>query len=59
MVEYLGEKQISNAIFQATEDIINEGKYVTYDLGGNASTSQMADKISLQASNLLLKKKKK
>jgi isocitrate dehydrogenase (NAD+) len=59
MVEYLGEKQISNAIFQATEDIINEGKYVTYDLGGNTSTSQMADKISLQASNLLLKKKKK
>jgi isocitrate dehydrogenase (NAD+) len=59
MVEYLGEKQISNAIFQATEDIINEGKYVTYDLGGNASTSQMADKISLQASNLLLKNKKK
>jgi isocitrate dehydrogenase (NAD+) len=58
MVEYLGEKQISNAIFQATEDIINEGKYVTYDLGGNTSTSQMADKISLQASSLLLEKKK-
>jgi isocitrate dehydrogenase (NAD+) len=53
MVEYLGEKQISKAIFQATEDVINEGKYVTYDLGGNTSTSQMADQISLQASNLL------
>src|ERR671933_64074 len=53
MVEYLGEKQISKAIFQATEDVINEGKYVTYDLGGNTSTSEMADKIARQASNML------
>jgi isocitrate dehydrogenase (NAD+) len=56
MIEYLGEKQISKAIFQATEDVINEGKYVTYDLGGTATTSQMADQIALQASNLLQKK---
>jgi isocitrate dehydrogenase (NAD+) len=57
MIEYLGEKQISKAIFQATEDVINEGKYVTYDLGGTTTTSQMADQIALQASNLLQKKK--
>ena len=56
MIEYLGEKQISEAIFQATEDIINEGKYVTYDLGGTATTSQMADQIASQASTLLQKK---
>jgi isocitrate dehydrogenase (NAD+) len=56
MIEYLGEKQISKAIFQATEDIINEGKYVTYDLGGTATTSQMADQIASQASTLLQKK---
>src|SRR5687768_12530257 len=56
MVEYLGEKQISKAIFQATEDVINEGKYVTYDLGGNTTTSQMADQIALQALSLLPKK---
>jgi isocitrate dehydrogenase (NAD+) len=56
MIEYLGEKQISKAIFQATEDIINEGKYVTYDLGGTATTSQMADQIASQASTLLKKK---
>jgi isocitrate dehydrogenase len=53
MVEYLGEKQISEAIFKATEDVISEGKYVTYDLGGSATTSQMADQIALQASKLL------
>ena len=56
MIEYLGEKQISKAIFQATEDVINEGKYVTYDLGGSTTTSQMADQIALQARSLLPKK---
>jgi isocitrate dehydrogenase len=56
MIEYLGEKQISKAIFQATEDVINEGKYVTYDLGGTTTTSEMADQIALKASNLLQKK---
>ncbi len=53
MVEYLGEKQISQAIFRATEDVINERKYVTYDLGGTATTSQMARQIAEQASKLL------
>ena len=55
MVEYLGEKQISDAIFKATEDVINEGKQVTYDLGGSASMSQMADQIALRAGKLLKK----
>lgn len=55
MVEYLGEKQISDAIFKATEDVINENKYVTYDLGGSATMSQMADQIALRASMLLKK----
>ncbi|HXG07281.1 MAG TPA: isocitrate/isopropylmalate family dehydrogenase, partial [Nitrososphaera sp.] len=55
MVEYLGEKHISEAIFKATEDVINENKYVTYDLGGNATLSQMADQIALRASKLLNK----
>jgi isocitrate dehydrogenase (NAD+) len=56
MAEYLGEKQISDAIFNATEHVINEGRYVTYDLGGTATTSQMADQIALRASNLLQRK---
>jgi len=55
MVEYLGEKQISDAIFKATEVVINEGKHVTYDLGGSASMSQMADQIALRAGKLLKK----
>lgn len=55
MVEYLGEKHISEAIFKATEDVINENKYVTYDLGGRATLSQMSDQIATRAANLLKK----
>jgi isocitrate dehydrogenase len=46
MIEYLGEPVIRNAIFDATEQVINEGKYVTYDIGGNAGTKEMADAIA-------------
>jgi len=53
MVEYLGEPEIRNAIFDATEQIINEGKFVTYDIGGNAKTSQMADAIAQLAKEKL------
>jgi isocitrate dehydrogenase len=55
MVDYLGEKDISKAIFKATEDVINENKFVTYDLGGTSSLSQMAEQISQRASKLLKK----
>jgi len=46
MAEYLGEPEIRKAIFDATEEIINEGKFVTYDIGGNAKTSQMSNAIA-------------
>jgi len=55
MVEYLGEPQIRNAIFDATEQVINEGKYVTYDIGGNAGTKEMAEAIALIAKQKLSK----
>ncbi|HYF99134.1 MAG TPA: isocitrate/isopropylmalate family dehydrogenase [Candidatus Saccharimonadales bacterium] len=55
MVEYLGEKHISNAIFEATEQIINEGRFLTYDLGGSASLSKMADEIAHRSASLLKK----
>jgi len=45
MAEYLGEPHIRNAIFAATEQVINEGKYVTFDIGGTATTTQMTDEI--------------
>ncbi len=52
MLEYLGEKDIARAIFKATEEVIEEGKYVTYDLGGNAGTREMADAIAERAKRL-------
>ena len=55
MVEYLEEPQIRDAVFAATEHVINEGKYVTYDIGGNASTSKMANAIAETAKQKLRK----
>ena len=53
MAEYLGETHIKNAVFAATEQVINEGKYVTFDIGGNATTVQMTDAIiALAKANL-------
>jgi isocitrate dehydrogenase (NAD+) len=55
MVEYLGEPHIRNVIFDAVEQVINEGKYVTYDLGGDATTSKMTEAISEIAKQKLRK----
>ena len=55
MAEYLGEPHIKDAIFSATERVINEGKTITFDIGGNASTSQMADAIIVLAKEKLRK----
>jgi isocitrate dehydrogenase len=46
MAKYLGEYDICNAIFAATEETINEGICLTYDLGGSASLSKMANEIA-------------
>jgi len=55
MAEYLGETEIRNAIFAATEQVINEGKVVTWDIGGSASTTQMTDAIITYAKQNLRK----
>jgi len=55
MVEYLGEKHISDAIFKGTEHIINGNQYLTYDLGGTASLSKMTDEIAKKAASFLKK----
>jgi isocitrate dehydrogenase len=55
MAEYLGESHIKDAIFSATEDVINQGKIITFDIGGDASTSQMTDAIAVLAKEKLRK----
>ena len=55
MADYMGEKEVRDAIFSATEQVINEGKVVTWDIGGNATTTQMTDAIITYAKNNLRK----
>lgn len=45
MLDYLGEKSASERIERAVRAVISEGKWVTYDLGGSASTTEMAEAI--------------
>ena len=53
MLEHLGEKKKSEAVFKATREVIAEGKKVTYDLGGTARLSEMADAIAEHAHKYL------
>jgi isocitrate dehydrogenase (NAD+) len=53
MLDYLGEKAKSEAIFKGAEDVISEGKKVTYDLGGSSRLSEMANAIAERAQKYL------
>ncbi len=53
MLEYIGEKSASKAIFKATTEVISEGKKTTYDLGGSAGTREMAEEIALKVRKFL------
>ena len=55
MAEYLGEQDIKKTIFEAADQVINEGKTVTYDLGGNSGTKEMTNAIANLAKEKLLK----
>jgi isocitrate dehydrogenase len=46
LAKYLGEQDVCNAIFAAAEETINEGKCLTYDMGGSSSLSEMATEIA-------------
>jgi isocitrate dehydrogenase (NAD+) len=45
MLHYIGEEEAALRIYDATTAVIAEGRTVTYDLGGEAGTSEMADAI--------------
>ena len=53
MIDYLGEKKKAEAVFKATEEVIAEGKKVTYDLGGTAKLSEMSVAIAERAKKLV------
>ncbi len=45
MLRHIGEAEAAERIYRAVAEVIREGKRVTYDLGGDAGTSEMADAI--------------
>lgn len=45
MLNYLGEKDAARRIDQAVNRVLQKGRSLTYDLGGSAGTSEMADAI--------------
>ncbi len=45
LLRHLGEGEAADRVLRATSAVIAEGRSVTYDLGGDAGTSQMADAI--------------
>lgn len=46
MLDYLGESESARKVEKVLIDVIQEGKQVTPDLGGNASTQEMAEYIA-------------
>jgi len=46
MLDYLGEKEKANRLERAIEEVVKEGKVRTYDMGGDASTLDMAKAIA-------------
>jgi len=46
MLEWLGEKQKAAAVEHAVAQVVAQGAVRTYDLGGNATTSQMAQAVA-------------
>ena len=45
MLEHLGEKDSADLIYLAVKEIIQQGKHITKDLGGNATTTEMSRAI--------------
>jgi isocitrate/isopropylmalate dehydrogenase len=46
MLEWLGENEKAQAIENAVAEVIREGKVRTYDMGGTASTLDIAQAIA-------------
>jgi 3-isopropylmalate dehydrogenase len=46
MLEWLGEKERAAAIEQAVANVVRQGRVRTYDMGGTATTTEMAQAIA-------------
>jgi len=46
MLEHMGEMEAARRVVAALEEVLAEGKHVTYDVGGKATTTEMAEAIA-------------
>ena len=53
LLSYIGEEDRSRAVFDATRQVIEENKIVTYDLGGTAKSSEMTAAIAERVGKIL------
>ncbi|WP_027717827.1 isocitrate/isopropylmalate dehydrogenase family protein [Desulfovirgula thermocuniculi] len=45
MLQHIGEEEAAGRIYRAVLAVLEEGRHLTYDLGGNATTGEMAEAI--------------
>jgi 3-isopropylmalate dehydrogenase len=48
MLDWLGEKDMAKRVEDAVAGVVREGKVRTYDMGGSATTRQMAEAVALR-----------
>lgn len=53
MLEHMGQVREAKAVIEATRSALGEGKVLTPDLGGDATTMRVADEISARVRTLL------
>ena len=46
MLDYLDEKEMAEALENAIAGVIEDGKVRTYDMGGDATTIEMAEAVA-------------
>jgi isocitrate dehydrogenase (NAD+) len=45
MLKHIGQEDVAERVLAGVRKVIGEGKYVTYDIGGEAKTSEMAGAV--------------
>jgi len=53
MINYFGHLDLSQTVLTAIEDVLLEGKVLTPDIGGTASTAEVGDAVVARLSHLL------
>jgi len=55
MLDYLGEIRMANALMESIAGVIEEGKFRTYDMGGDSTTLEVAKEIARKIEKKLVK----